>query len=99
MSQIKINTGAIENAASDITTINNQILDTLARSRAQVQSLSSSWSGPAAEATISAFLAFETKYSQKYRGMLNDYSNFLKNVAAGNYKDNEEKGTQLADTM
>ena len=99
MSQKKIDTAAIESAAATIANINNQLMETLSSSRATVQSLSSVWSGQAADATISAYNAFETKYSQQYREMLDQYSKFLKNVAAAGYQETESLGAKLADTI
>ena len=94
-----IDIAAIENAASTISNINNQLTDTLRTSRATVQSLGAVWSGQACDATISAYNAFESKYSQLYRDMLEQYSKFLKNTAAQEWGQTEEKGKQLADTI
>lgn len=99
MSMKKIDTAAIESAASTISNINNQLTETLRNSRATVQSLGAVWSGQACEATISAYNAFETKYSQLYREMLDQYSKFLKNTAAASYIEEESKGIKLADTI
>ena len=100
MSQKKsIDIAAIENAAATISNINNQLTDTLRTSRATVQSLGAVWSGQACDATISAYNAFEPKYSQLYRDMLEQYSKFLKNTAAQEWGQTEEKGKQLADTI
>ena len=99
MSQKNINIGAIEEAASQISQINNQLMDTLNTSRTTVQSLSSVWSGRACEATISAFNAFETKYFQLYRDMLEQYSSFLKNTAAEQWSAVENRGTKNADLI
>ena len=63
MSQKSIDTAAIASAAAEISTINNQLTETLSRSAKTVQSLRSVWSGQASEAAIAAFNAFESKYS------------------------------------
>jgi len=99
MSMKKIDTAAIESAASTISSINNQLTETLRSSRATVQSLGAVWSGQAADATISAYNAFETKYSQMYRQMLDEYSKFLKNAAAAGYQQTEIEAKKLADTI
>ena len=99
MSQKSIDTAAIASAAAEISTINNQLTETLSRSAKTVQSLRSVWSGQASEAAIAAFNAFESKYSIMYRQMLDDYSKFLKNYSAEGYADTETKGIRLADTI
>lgn len=99
MSQKKIDTAAIISAADTISNINNQLTNTLESSRTTVEGLRNVWSGQAADATIQAYRAFETKYSQQYREMLNEYSKFLKDIAAEGYIATENRGTSLADTI
>ncbi len=89
MATKSIDTAAIEQASSQMRGINQRLTDTLNQSRSVIGSLSSVWTGQAADETIQAFNAFETKYSQEYRQMLEAYTNFLSNVAAMGYQQTE----------
>lgn len=95
----KIDPAAIRSAASNVSSINRQLSDTLSSSIATVTSLRSVWSGQACEATISAFTTFANKYTAVYSDMLNQYSSFLNNQAAEGYETTEQQGVRLADTM
>ena len=92
MSEKRIDTDAMRSIAASIDRLNNELLDTLEQSRSTVASLSSAWTGQAAEATISAYTALERKYSQHYQAKLAEYSNFLRQCAAGKYEEVESLG-------
>ena len=99
MSEKRIDTGVIQSIAASIDHLNNELLDTLEQSRATGVGLSSIWTGQAAEATVSAYTAFERKYSQYYQEKLEEYSRFLRQSAAGNYEQAESLGSRLADMI
>lgn len=96
---IKIDTGAIESTAAEITRINQQLAQVLDDSRATVLSMNSVWSGQAADAAINAFISFESKYKTQYSQMLKQYSDFLTNTAASGYQKTESLGTRLIDMI
>ena len=99
MSEKRIDTGVIQSVAASIDHLNNELLDTLEQSRATVVGLNSIWTGQAAEATISAYTAFERKYSQHYQEKLAEYSCFLRSIASENYEDAERLGRKLGDII
>ena len=96
---IKINTGAIENAAGIINNLNAELEATLQESQANVKALSSVWSGPAAEATISSYDTFAAKYFAEYKQLLDDYVVFLRQVASGNWSAVESQNTNLSEIL
>lgn len=96
---IRIDTAAIESAASTINSLNTQLEATLQESQSNVQSLSSVWSGPAAEATISSYNSFAAKYFADYKQLLDDYVVFLRQVAVGNWNSVETQNTGMSDLL
>lgn len=99
MSEKRIDTGVIESTAGTIDSMNSRLGETLAASKSTIQSLSGVWSGSAAEATISAYNAFEAKYSTEYRELLEKYSRFLRGQAAATYQQTETKAASMADEI
>lgn len=96
---LRIDTAAIESAAGTISSLNNELEATLQESQSNVRSLSSVWSGPAAEATIGAYDGFAAKYFAEYKQLLEDYVVFLKQVAVGNYSEAETQNTNLSEML
>lgn len=99
MAIIKIDTAAIENAAGTINTLNEELESTLLESQSNVQSLSSVWSGTAAETTIESYNSFASKYFGEYKQLLDNYVQFLRKVAAGNWMEAETQNTSLGDEL
>lgn len=96
---IKIDTGAIESTAAEITRINQQLAQILDDSKATVLSMNSVWSGQAADAAINAFVSFESKYKTQYSQMLKEYSDFLSNKVASEWQKTESLGTRKLDMI
>ena len=99
MSIIRIDTGAIESAAASISALNGELEATLQESQANVRSLSGVWTGQAADATISSYDSFATKYFAEYKKLLDDYVVFLRQVAAGNWSEAEAQNANLSDLL
>lgn len=96
---IRIDTAAIESAASTISSLNSELEVTLQESQSNVQSLGSVWTGPAAEATISSYNSFAAKYFADYKQLLEDYVVFLRQVAAGNWSTVESQNTNMSELL
>ena len=96
---LKIDTAAIESAAATIQALNESLESTLKESQSNVQSLSGVWSGAAADATISSYNSFASKYFEDYNQLLNDYVVFLRQVAVGNYEQVETQNTSMSELL
>lgn len=95
--QIKVNTDQVAQIANTIEGLNKKLDEQLKNSQATIKSLSNTWEGEAAQATVSSFDAFASKYFQNYYDIIDNYVKFLKtNVDAG-YFETETGNTQLAD--
>jgi len=90
-----INTEEILSLASKIENNNNRINRTLKDVQKEVEKLSSSWSGKAADATKSAVDAFAAEYYDKYREMIKQYVDYLKKMAAEGYNQAEDTNTSV----
>lgn len=88
----KISYSTIKNAAAAIKAQNEAINQILMNSKSTVETLSSSWTGDAADRTISAYRTFADKYSAQYQEWLDAYTAFLNQAAEGH----QEAETQAA---
>ena len=93
---LKIDTGAIRSTASNIASQNSRLEETLLSCQQTVKSLSGSWTGSAADATIAAFDSFAAKYFSQYKEMLDQYVKFLNNAAGEGYEQTEQQVTSKA---
>ena len=84
-----IDTAMIEECANEMRALTGQLTQTLADSRATINSLSSTWTGEASEQLINSYNVFEQKYSQQYQQMLESYTQFLTTIAASGYQETE----------
>ena len=97
--QIRVNTNQVAQIATSLENLNKRLRTELDTSQTAIKSLSSTWEGEAAQATISAFDAFAAKYFQNYEDVISNYVKFLRtNVDAG-YFDTETANTNLSDAF
>ena len=96
---LNINTGAIRSTASKIAMENKHLEETLLSCQQTVHSLTNTWSGAAADATIAAFDSFASKYFSQYKELLDQYVRFLNNVAGEGYEETEQQVTRKADQI
>ena len=85
--------------ASQIENDNIQLQELLNKSKATLDSLSSTWTGQAAEETRSSYEAFAGKYFQTYYDILDQYVKFLRNNVAEQYTQAEQINIKLADAF
>lgn len=99
MTGITIDSEQVLAIASSIESDNQQLQQLLNDSKATVDSLSSYWTGKAADETRSSYESFANKFFQTYHDVLNQYVKFLRNNVAMQYEQTEQVNTQLADAF
>ena len=92
---IKITPEKVRGYASQIRSLNNQLAEILNSSKAQITGLQGSWTGEAAEATISAFNGFANKYFENYQKMIDNYAQFLEQNVAESYAQTQKINAQI----
>lgn len=95
----RINTDQVAQIATNIENLNKRLTEELQNSKTVMDNLANIWTGEAAEATISAFDGFATKYFQNYEDVIAQYVQFLRvNVEQG-YTETETQNIGLADVF
>ena len=97
--QITIDSEQVLAIASQIESDNEQLQQLLNDSKSTVDSLSSYWTGRAADETRSSYESFANKFFQSYYDVLNQYVKFLRSNVAEQYEQTEQVNTQLADAF
>ena len=97
--QITIDSEQVLGIASQIESDNQQLQQLLNDSKANVDSLSSYWTGKAADDTRSSYDTFASKFFQTYYDVLNQYVKFLRTNVAAQYEQTEQVNIQLADAF
>lgn len=95
---IKISTDQVLQIAGNIENLNKRLTEELNNSKVTVNQLANIWEGEAAQATISSFDEFSSKYFQNYEDIITQYVKFLRSVAQG-YEDTEAQNIGLADAF
>ncbi|MDR1638855.1 MAG: WXG100 family type VII secretion target [Clostridiales bacterium] len=95
---ITINTQEVLNIASKLETDNNELKSLLERTTATFDSLASSWTGKASEASIGAYNEFSNKYFGAYQATIDQYVKFLR-IVVENYGEVETINTSLSDNF
>lgn len=94
--QITLDTDQVLAIASQIENDNNLLKETLEKTKSAIDSLSSTWTGQAADETRAAYTEFANKFFQQYYDVLEQYVKFLHvNVDDGS-KRTEAANTELA---
>jgi len=96
---IKISTDQVEAIATSIDNSNKKLKTTLEDSQTAIKSLSSTWQGDAAQATMSAYDSFAAKYFQNYHDIIDAYVKFLRQNVAADYVSTETSNTNLAEAF
>lgn len=99
MTGITLDTEQVLAIASQMENDNKQLQQLLNDSKSSVDSLSSYWSGKAADETRSSYEAFANKFFQTYYDILEQYVKFLRRNVAEQYEQTEGVNTQLADAF
>lgn len=98
-SKIIVDSEQVLAIASQLETDNKALQELLNTSKATVDSLSSYWSGKAAEETRASYEGFASKFFQQYYDILDQYVKFLRRNVAEQYTQTEDVNTRLADAF
>lgn len=99
MPQMTLDTEQVMSIASQIENDNNQLKELLETTKATIDSLSSTWTGQAAEETRSSYEEFAGKFFQQYYDILDQYVKFLRTNVAEQYEQTEQVNVQLSDAF
>ena len=99
MTKIILSTDEVLGIANQIETDNKKLHDLLNDSKSTIDSLSSYWTGRAADETRSSYESFASKFFQQYYDILDQYVKFLRNNVAEHYEETENIDMQLADAF
>lgn len=97
--QIRIDTDQVRTIAQTIETLNGQLKDELENAKSTITNLSTTWEGEAANATITGFTEFSTKYFKSYYDIIDNYVKFLRNTVAQGYDTTETSNTNLSEAF
>lgn len=96
---MQVNTGQVNEIASKIENLNQQLLSLLENSQKQMNQLANTWHGEAAEATVAAYNQFSKRYFQSYHDILASYVLFLRNNVVQDYEAIEIENTNLSESL
>lgn len=96
---IKVNTDQVTQIASEIDSLNKQLLDELEKCKSTLNNLANVWTGEASNATREAFNSFANTYFQNYHDIIDQYVKFLKENVAQGYFETESSNVSLADSF
>lgn len=89
----------VASIADTLEKLNTQLSEKLDETKQQMKSLSNSWTGSAAEATISRFNSFAEKYFASYKQLIDNYIKFLRVDVVEGYTQVQKSNEQLADEI
>jgi len=99
MTGMTLDTEQVLAIAGQITSDNEQLRQLLEDSKSTVDSLSSYWTGKAADETKASYDSFATSFFQTYYEVLEQYVKFLRDNVAAQYEQTEQVNTQIADAF
>ena len=99
MAQITLDTEQVLAIASQIESDTIQLKELLENTKSTIDSLSSTWTGQAADETRTSYEQFANKFFQQYYDVLDQYVRFLRNNVADQYTQTETINTSLADAF
>lgn len=95
--QISVSTDQVGQIASNIESLNKKLTEQLSKSKSVIDNLLNTWQGEAAQATVTSFDEFASKYFQYYEDIINQYVKFLRISVEQGYFETETANTTLAD--
>lgn len=96
---IRVNTDQVAQIASNIEDLNKRLTEELTNSKSTIDQLANVWEGEAAQATISSFDDFATRFFQDYEDTITQYVQFLRTNIEQGYFDTETQNIGLADAF
>lgn len=98
-SGVKVSGAQVAAIAGSMEKLNNKLSEELTNSNKLIHGLSSIWSGEAAQASISSYDAFASKYFENYKDLINQYIQFLRTNVEEGYGQTEAENVRLADQL
>ena len=96
---ITISTDEVNQIATHIESLNEELGETLLSCKSKMDNLSNIWEGEAAQLTIANFNEFAQKYFKSYEEIITQYVQFLRvNVSEG-YTEVETQNEKLAEAF
>lgn len=96
---IRVNTDQVAQIARNIETLNRRLTEELTNSKNTIDNLANIWEGEAAQATISSFDEFATKFFKNYEDVITQYVQFLRTNIEQGYFETETQNIGLADAF
>ena len=96
---IRVNTDQVAQIATNIENLNKRLTEELNNSKATIDQLANIWEGEAAQATISSFDEFASKYFQNYEDIISQYVTFLRSNVEQGYFETETANVNLSDAF
>ena len=96
---IRVNTDQVAQIATNIENLNKRLTEELTNSKTTIDQLANIWEGEAAQATISSFDEFATKFFKNYEDVITQYVQFLRTNVEQGYFDTETQNIGLADAF
>lgn len=93
---MRLSTKEIEKIAEDLSKANKDLKSELKATSTVMKNLSKSWDSPAYRESKNAFDKFESKYSEDYEKIINQYVKFLKENVSTGYKSTESQNREIA---
>ena len=97
--QITLDSEQVMAIADQIEKDNKQLKELLEATRDTIESLSSTWTGQAADETRASYTAFSKKYFDNYYDVLDQYVKFLIANVSEQYSYTEHTNTSIADAF
>ena len=99
MSNLKMNTDAVNTAAGNIKSLNNQIRQGLSNVNNAVSTLDYSWDGNAAQNAIQKYNEIKNSFDEPRYNVLDNFVTFLYQQVEEGYVSTEETNKSLADAF
>ena len=96
---IRVSTDQVAQIANNIEALNKRLTEELTNCKAVIDQLANIWEGEAAQATISSFDEFASKYFQNYEDVITQYVQFLRRNVEQGYFLTEIQNISLADAF
>lgn len=96
---IKVSTDQVGQIATNLENLNKRLTEELTNSKTTIDQLANIWEGEAAQATISSFDEFATKFFKNYEDVITQYVQFLRTNVEQGYFDTETQNIGLADAF
>lgn len=97
--RMTIDSGEVQAVAANIQALNEELSDLLNSTKARIHSLSNTYTGAAADATVAAFDRFASSYFATYHEMIEQYVKFLRGSVAEGYTQVVSANVKLADQL